>query len=477
MMKQLPIFLLIFLFSLGTQNIAQILPDFQVNENDGGVIQSGSSISIDKNGNFIVTWAEGAVYAKIYSSDGKVLSDKIGDKDVIGEFHPDVSSDGEGNFVITWKSMNDIWAQRYSKDGTQLGSHFRVNDVEGCLWSSYSGLPRSSIASADNGDFVITWLDGRNGYDEIYAQRYRSDGKALGCNFKVDEGDDNSPDYLGPAISSDSNGNFVITWSDKRNGTDAIYAQRYSSDGKALGHNFKVNDYSVLAIYPSISLNNNGNFVVAWCTAGKESYYLYAQRFSDDGTPLGNNFRVNDIEGSYFPSISLDDRGNFVITWHTSDEIYAQRYLSNGSALGDNFKVSNLGYFCDVKLWNGKIYNTWITGYAGADVWANVLDWENPSGIIEREMPKALKTYKLSQNHPNPFNPSTTIEFALPKVSDVRIEVFNVGGQRIQTLLNEKLAAGKHHVKFSAHNLSSGLYFYKIDAGEFHDVKKMILLK
>ena len=85
--------------------------------------------------------------------------------------------------------------------------------------------------------------------------------------------------------------------------------------------------------------------------------------------------------------------------------------------------------------------------------------------------------YKLGQNYPNPFNPATTIEFNLLKASDVRIEVYNIAGQKIQTLLNKNMTAGNHQAEFNAENLSSGVYFYKIEAGEFQDVKKMILLK
>ena len=85
--------------------------------------------------------------------------------------------------------------------------------------------------------------------------------------------------------------------------------------------------------------------------------------------------------------------------------------------------------------------------------------------------------FELSQNYPNPFNPSTTIEFDLPKFSNVRIEVYNLTGQKVQTLLNKKMTAGSHRLEFNAQNLSSGVYFYRIEAGEFQDVKKMILIK
>jgi len=88
-----------------------------------------------------------------------------------------------------------------------------------------------------------------------------------------------------------------------------------------------------------------------------------------------------------------------------------------------------------------------------------------------------VNTYNISNNYPNPFNPSTTIEFNLPKATNVRIEIFNIAGQKISTPLDKKIPAGKHEVEFNAENLSSGIYYYRIEAGEFQDVKKMILLR
>jgi len=85
--------------------------------------------------------------------------------------------------------------------------------------------------------------------------------------------------------------------------------------------------------------------------------------------------------------------------------------------------------------------------------------------------------YALHQNYPNPFNPSTTIEFDLPKPANVKIEVYTITGQKIQSLINKNLPAGNHQVEFNAENFSSGVYFYRIEAGEFQDVKKMILLR
>jgi len=113
--------------------------------------------------------------------------------------------------------------------------------------------------------------------------------------------------------------------------------------------------------------------------------------------------------------------------------------------------------------------------------WVNVRKdsylYEPAASIQENYIGTQPNEYNLYQNFPNPFNPSTTIEYDLPKSSDVKIEVYNIAGQKIQTLLNKKMAAGSHQVEFNAQNLSSGVYFYRIEAGEYQDVKKMILLK
>ena len=87
------------------------------------------------------------------------------------------------------------------------------------------------------------------------------------------------------------------------------------------------------------------------------------------------------------------------------------------------------------------------------------------------------KEFKLEQNYPNPFNPSTNIKFSLPKPETVTIEIYDIIGQRIETLLSKPMSAGYHEVEFNGQNLSSGIYLYRIEASEWSDVKKMILLR
>jgi len=85
--------------------------------------------------------------------------------------------------------------------------------------------------------------------------------------------------------------------------------------------------------------------------------------------------------------------------------------------------------------------------------------------------------YELNQNYPNPFNPSTKIRYSLKNKEIVNIEVYNALGQKIETLINSQMAAGQYEIEFNTKNLPGGIYFYRIRAGEFQDVRKMVLLK
>jgi len=88
-----------------------------------------------------------------------------------------------------------------------------------------------------------------------------------------------------------------------------------------------------------------------------------------------------------------------------------------------------------------------------------------------------LQQFELHQNYPNPFNPSTTISFYLPQTADVKLSVFDITGRQIATLVDRPMNAGSHIETFDASGLSSGIYFYRIEAGDFQSVQKMMLVK
>ncbi|MFZ2863816.1 MAG: T9SS type A sorting domain-containing protein, partial [Ignavibacteriaceae bacterium] len=97
------------------------------------------------------------------------------------------------------------------------------------------------------------------------------------------------------------------------------------------------------------------------------------------------------------------------------------------------------------------------------------------SDIVEVEI---LPTkFELSQNYPNPFNPSTTIQFSLPKATQLKINIYNMLGELVETLAEGTYEAGYHKVTFTASNFPSGIYIYRIESNAFTQVRKMVLIK
>ena len=93
------------------------------------------------------------------------------------------------------------------------------------------------------------------------------------------------------------------------------------------------------------------------------------------------------------------------------------------------------------------------------------------------EVGSGFLNYALAQNYPNPFNPSTVITYSIPTTSNVKIEIYNMLGKLMKTLVNENQEAGSYKINFDASRLSSGIYYYKIQAGNFIKTKRMLLLK
>jgi hypothetical protein len=99
------------------------------------------------------------------------------------------------------------------------------------------------------------------------------------------------------------------------------------------------------------------------------------------------------------------------------------------------------------------------------------------TSIIEDRSKRLPADFALEQNFPNPFNPSTTIQYSLKKASDVSLIIFNTLGQQAAILVNGKIEAGHHEVHFDGSHLASGLYFCRMQAGSFIGTIKLILIK
>ncbi|MDW8466751.1 MAG: T9SS type A sorting domain-containing protein [Chloroherpetonaceae bacterium] len=155
------------------------------------------------------------------------------------------------------------------------------------------------------------------------------------------------------------------------------------------------------------------------------------------------------------------------------------------------FSIFYRGIFNDPSPANGRLDNE---GLVGADYLVNfpatipvgstatvraVFAGGNASlSAPERDLSAPVaRQYRLEQNYPNPFNPSTTIRFSIPTAENVQLDVFDVLGRKVATLVDQRLAAGTYTVQFNATNLSSGMYFYRISAGNFRQTMKMMLVK
>lgn len=129
----------------------------------------------------------------------------------------------------------------------------------------------------------------------------------------------------------------------------------------------------------------------------------------------------------------------------------------------------------------------WATGIAtNSDNSTSGDDWNwapskrvivrNPIGIkpISSEVPSS---FELQQNYPNPFNPSTVIGFSVPKASFVKLDIIDISGQLVETLVNENLQSGSYRITLNGSNYASGAYFCKMTAGKFSQTRRMILAK
>jgi hypothetical protein len=121
--------------------------------------------------------------------------------------------------------------------------------------------------------------------------------------------------------------------------------------------------------------------------------------------------------------------------------------------------------------WKGRAYNAF-----GWGLFSTVSKFS--VNITEIASPGALPNeFALYQNHPNPFNPVTTVRYALPKTGVVKLGVFSMLGQQVTQLVNGEVEAGYHEVKFDASGLSSGVYLYRMQAGDFVQTRKLLLIR
>ena len=124
----------------------------------------------------------------------------------------------------------------------------------------------------------------------------------------------------------------------------------------------------------------------------------------------------------------------------------------------------------------------WAVEYYSDSAWVDLLLFVDAltGNIVSIEKPdehNLTDRFTLHQNYPNPFNPTTTIRFDLPQASQVTLKVFNTLGEEVATIASDRLSAGSYSYKWDASNLASGVYVYRLQAGDYVEIKKMVLMR
>lgn len=454
--------------------------NFIVNEDPGTSEQAYPALAMNDSGSFVATWRDERdvwlrIYAQRYSSDGTAQGMNFRVNDDTGKTShegPTIAMNNSGDFIISWQDWRaeywDIYAQRYAPDGTPRGINFKVNDDTGINYNTYP-----SAAIDDSGNFIIVWLDRRNGDFDIYAQRYDANGNPQGANFKVND-DAGTANQWCPCTAVDKAGNFIIAWDDEREGSGDTYAQMYESDGSLRGVNFRVNDDTGMEEqwYQSIAIGNSGNFVIAWQDYRNGNWDIYLQSYDSIGTAQGGNIRANDDFGTkdqMYSSIAISPDGNrYVISWtdfrniDNDPEIFGQKY-ENGNPTGNNFQVNEQDifpynhqitwYFSTACSQNSAVF-TWMDNrrHKGWDIYAKLTDW-NFVGIEDKEHEKTLSPLIA---YPTIFHKKITLRGAK------EIEIYNITGSFI-TKVNTDIWDGKDAF---GKDIKPGIYFLKPKNGK-----------
>ncbi len=395
-----------------------------------------------------------------------------------------IAVDNAGNVYITGKSNRNWIASDY------LTIKYNSSGIE--QWTQMYNGPGNlydeaySIALDNAGNVYVTGDSYGNGTNYDYATiKYNS----LGIQQWVQRynGQGSSNDYANSMVI-DNSGNIYVTGASYGNGTNSDYATlKYNSSGVEQWFQRYNGQGNGSDESRSISVDNSGNVYVTGLSWGSGSNYDYAtvkyktsgveqwvQRYNGSGNycDIAHSIAIDNSGNVYVAGLSYGSGTNYdyaTIKYNTSGvEQWLQIYNvpGNGSDYAYSIAIDN----------SGNVYVTGASGGIGTSHDYATIKYSQLIGIqpISNEIPN---DFSLSQNFPNPFNPNTIIRF---KIKDSRLtilKVFDLLGREVATLVNEQLQPGTYEVDWDAANYPSGVYYYKLIAGDYSETKKMVVLK
>ncbi len=369
----------------------------------------------------------------------------------------------DGNYEIYYKRSTDA--------GLTWGTDTR-------LTNNSAGSLRPSVSLSGQVVHVV-WRDNRDGNEEIYYKR-STDG---GVSWEMDTRLTNNSAVSGNPSVSVSGQIVNVLWHDLRDGNYEIYYKRSTDGGVSWGTDTRLTNNSAASYDPTSSISGQVVHLV-WSDLRDGNPEVYYKRSTDGGSNWSADIRLtNNTAPSWYPSISVD--GSFVhIVWYDerdgNAEMYYKRSTDVGVTWGADTRLTNNSagsYDPSISVSGQVVHIVWKDNRDGnEEIYYKRDPTGNPIGIINinTEIPNQ---FSLSQNYPNPFNPMTVISFQLAVNSFASLKVYDLLGREVATLVNEELKPGTYEVDWSADKFASGVYYYKLTAGDYTETKKMVLIK
>ena len=316
-------------------------PEFPADSASGSGKQY-PTIGIDKRAKITVTWQDvrnGGVnvdiYAQRFDTQGNPLGAEIPVCTNQGyQTDPSIATEAHG-FVITWSDFRsgtgcDIYSRHYDINGNPTGGEIQV--------STSDKAGHSRIVSNGNGDYMVLWDDVRNQfstYSDIYAQMLDYTGAKKGTEIAVSTAPGNQ---TWPAIASDSKNRFIIAWLDDRVPMKSLtYAMRLDGSGNKLGGEFVVSNGSDHQFTPTVATYPNNDFIIGWVDRRNPASNIFAQRFDQNGTPVGSEMSTNLSNDKSDPVIAVNSSSYALVVWMdwtTAGDIYGQWFDPGGNRFG-----------------------------------------------------------------------------------------------------------------------------------------------
>ncbi len=373
--------------------------------------------------------------------------------------------------------IGNIYGQFISKSGNLVGSTFNVASNVNIKF----GQGRGTFSFNDS-TYLVTYDKGGNHQDILYGQFISKSGNLIGSPIQI------SSNYAREHAISFDGTNFLIAWCEGSGVDESVSGQLLSNTGALVGNNFLIDGEPQKSDNPlSMAYDGTQYFVLYHKQAIDTTWNIYGRFVSKSGSVSGNRILICDsTKHPSIPSIACDGT-DYLITWiEMSWPIVVKGEFFNklGAPVDTAFiAFDTLGGKFPMGGVSGYIPGHYILGatfanqnFSDCDVYVKGID-PLVTAIKVAGNNTSPANYFLSQNYPNPFNPSTTIKFSVLKTQQVLLKVYDLLGREVATLVNTIHNPGVYEVNFNANSLTSGIYFYRMQAGNFVDMKKLILLK